>query len=164
MTCYRSNAWTDDVFLKETLSTYVRQGLQRNEILDFMRRDFPQYAWSVRSLDRRLRHFDIYFTDRTITVEQVREVVANELDGPGQLLGYRAMYRKVRQEHNLNVPRDVVYAAMRDLDPEGLASRGGVGEKRKGRSKGNFTTMGPNWVHSLDGHDKLMGYQNSTFP
>ena len=24
--------------------------------------------------------------------------------------------------------------------------------------------QGPNWVHSLDGHDKLMGYQNSTFP
>ena len=24
--------------------------------------------------------------------------------------------------------------------------------------------MGTNWVHSLDGHDKLMGYQNSTYP
>ena len=23
---------------------------------------------------------------------------------------------------------------------------------------------GPNWVHSLDEHDKLMGYQNSTLP
>lgn len=28
----------------------------------------------------------------------------------------------------------------------------------------NFTSKGPNWVHWLDGHDKLMGYQNSTFP
>lgn len=25
-------------------------------------------------------------------------------------------------------------------------------------------TRGANWVHSSDGHDKLMGYQNSTFP
>ena len=41
--------------------------------------------------------------------------------------------------------------------------RGGVGGKRK-KKKGNFTTRGANWVHSLDGHDKLMGYQNSTFP
>ena len=24
--------------------------------------------------------------------------------------------------------------------------------------------MGTNWVHPLDGHDKLMGYQNSTYP
>ena len=25
-------------------------------------------------------------------------------------------------------------------------------------------TKGPNWIHSLDGHAKLMGYQKSTFP
>lgn len=35
---------------------------------------------------------------------------------------------------------------------------------KKKKTKGNFTTKGTNWVHSLDGHDKLMGYQNSTFP
>ena len=47
------------------------------------------------------------------------------------------------------------------LDPEG--QRGGVGAKKM-RCKGNFTTKGSNWVHSLDGHDKLMGYQNLTYP
>ncbi|KAM7427620.1 hypothetical protein ABFA07_021268 [Porites harrisoni] len=52
---------------------------------------------------------------------------------------------------------------MMELDPEGLEARGGIGAKKK-RQKGNFTTRGTNWVHSLDGHDKLMGYQNSTFP
>ena len=52
---------------------------------------------------------------------------------------------------------------MTELDPEGL-QRGGVGIPKKNRGKGNFSTKGPNWVHSLDGHDKLMGYQNSTFP
>lgn len=36
--------------------------------------------------------------------------------------------------------------------------------RKKKKAKGNFTTNGTNWVHSLDGHDKLMGYQNSTFP
>ena len=34
----------------------------------------------------------------------------------------------------------------------------------KQREKGSFIFLGPNWVLSLDGHDKLMGYQNSTFP
>ena len=53
---------------------------------------------------------------------------------------------------------------MAELDPEGLEQRGGVGLKKNNRGKGNFTTKGPNWVYSLDGHDKLMGYQNSTFP
>ena len=52
---------------------------------------------------------------------------------------------------------------MYDVDPEGLKARGGIGAKKK-RRKGNFTSKGPNWVHSFDGHDKMMGYQNSTFP
>ena len=52
---------------------------------------------------------------------------------------------------------------MSELDPQGLEARGNVGANRQ-RRKGNFTTCGSNWVHSLDGHDKLMGYQNSTFP
>ena len=50
---------------------------------------------------------------------------------------------------------------MYDLDPAGLENRT---PRFKKKLKGHFTTKGPNWVHSLDGHDKLMGYQNSTFP
>ena len=135
----------------------------REEALDFLKRDFPQYAWSVRSLDRRMRYFDIYYNDRRVSVEEVKEAVKKELEGPGKLLGYRAMHKKVRQEHNLLVTRDAVYDVMCDLDPKGLEARGGIGTKKK-RKKGNFTSKGPNWVHSLHGHDKLMGYQNSTYP
>ena len=78
-------------------------------------------------------------------------------------LRYFAMHKKIRQDYNLLVPRDAVHNVMFDLDPEGLEARGGIGVKRK-RGKGNFTSKGPNWVHSLDAHDTLMGYQNSTFP
>jgi len=46
------------------------------------------------------------------------------------------------------------------LDPERVEARSGIGVKKK-RQKGKFTTRGSNWVHSLDCHDKLMGYQNS---
>ena len=52
---------------------------------------------------------------------------------------------------------------MAHLDEEGLKARGGVGKKKHER-KGHFTTKGPNYVHSFDGHDKLMEYKNSTFP
>ena len=48
------------------------------------------------------------------------------------------------------------------LDPEGLKNR--VPGNKKKKKKGNFPPAGPNFVHSLDGHDKIMGYQNSTFP
>ena len=30
--------------------------------------------------------------------------------------------------------------------------------------KSTFCSVGPNWVLSMDGHDKLMGYQSSAFP
>ena len=50
---------------------------------------------------------------------------------------------------------------MYDTYPDLLENRR-LGLKKK-RTK-HFTTKGPNWVFSVDGHDKLMGYQNSTFP
>ena len=88
--------------------------------------------------------------------------MAEELDGPGKLLGYRAMQKKIRQRYELNVPRDLVHAVIYDLDSESLEARG-VGAKGR-KPKGHFTNKGPNFVHSVDGHDKLMGYQNSNYP
>lgn len=155
-------SWKDDEELKEKLVQYVREGLKREEILSFVKENFGQYAWSVRSLDRRLRHFDIFYSDREVTVEEVREAVATELDGPSKLIGYRPMQKKIRINHGLNVPRDLVYAMMKDLDADGVEARAPAAKKKK--RTGHFTTKGSNWVHSLDGHDKLMGYQNSTYP
>jgi hypothetical protein len=48
------------------------------------------------------------------------------------------------------------------MPANGLDARG-LQAKRK-KPKGHFTTKGTNWVHSVDGHDKLMGFQNSTYP
>lgn len=163
MAYFRNAGWKEDHDLKSDLQKYVKEDLRRNEILDFVKRDFSQYAWSLSSLDRRMRHFEIYYTDNNVTVEQIRAAVEKEVDGPGKLLGYRAMQKTLRQTHELKVPRDVVYAVMQDVDPEGLEARGGVGHPKQ-KKKGKYTTKGPNFVHSLDGHDKLMGYQNSTFP
>lgn len=162
MAVARNDSWKEDDNLREDLTKYVSQMFKREEILNFVSRDYQNYHWSVRSLDRRLRYLIFFYSDTNVTVDDVKEAVKKELDGPGQLLGYRAMQRKVRQEHGLNVPRAVVYAAMCQLDPDGLDARR-VGQKKK-KPKGHFTTKGPNFVHSLDGHDKLMGYQNSTYP
>ena len=82
--------------------------------------------------------------------------------GPPRLLGYRAMHLKIKNIHGLNVPRDLVYAAMTDLDSDGLKMRQPGNKKPK--EKGTSISAGPNWVMSLDGHDKLMGFQNNTFP
>ena len=61
------------------------------------------------------------------------------------------MQNKLRQEHGLNVPRDLVHDVMYELDEEGLAARRPC--KKQKCNKGHFITKGVNWVFSLDGHD-----------
>ena len=114
------------------------------ETLDFLKKDYPMYAWSFRSLARRMQYFGIQFTDYDVEVNDVEAAVEKEISGPGKLLGYRAMHKKIRDIHGLNVPRDLVYMVMAKVDPRGLEETGGVkkaGEpaeikcSRAGRSK-----------------------------
>lgn len=118
--------------------------------------------WSLPTLDRRLRFFDISYIDYGVPLQTISDAVQTELEGPGKLLGYRAMNQKLRTQYNVKVPRHLVHNLMYDLDPEGLEGRN---LQKKGKKvKQPFTSEGPLWVISLDGHDKLCGYQNSTFP
>ena len=116
----RDTNWINDKNLEDTLRKLVGDNLKRTEILDYMQRDFPEYAWSLRTLDRRLRYFNICKTDKNVSVEEVQQVVLEEISRPGRLLRYRAMHSKIRQYHQLNVPRALVHAAMEDVDLIGL--------------------------------------------
>ena len=60
------------------------------------------------------------------------------------------------------VKRDDVMNAISVLDPEGTADR--EPKFKRKRAKGIFYSEGPNWAVSLDGHDKLAGFQNWMFP
>ena len=155
-------AWKDDNRLMQDLNKYVKQNFKRSEILDFMTRDFPEYKWSLPTLDRRFRHFDITYVERDTPLQTVKDAIQKELDGPGKLLGYRAMNQRLRNEHDIKVPRHLVYNVMCELDPEGMEDR--CPKKKAKRAKKPFVSRGPLWVVSVDGHDKLCGYQNWTFP
>ncbi len=99
-------------------------------MLDFVQRDYPQYAWSLPSLSRRMSHFGIKYTDYNISPEEVRDAFRKENAGPGQLLGYRSMQKKIREEHNLAVPRGLVYDVMTDEDPDSLRPGADLGVVR----------------------------------
>lgn len=45
------------------------------------------YAWSPRTLSRRPQYFGIQFTDYSVNIDDVREAVEKEMNGPGILLG-----------------------------------------------------------------------------
>jgi len=138
----RNSDWEDDEQLKSDLQCYVKQNLRRREILDFVRRDFPEYAWSLGTLSRRLAFFGIQYIKYDTDIAEVETAVREEIEGPGQLLGYRAMHKKLREQHNLAVPRDLVHDVMGLVDPEGLQRRGDVGKKKRRRgATGTFTSL-----------------------
>ena len=130
----RNTDWEEDGQLRADLSDNVLQNLSRKELLDFVSRDYPQYVWSLGTLSRRLPFFDIRYTRYDTDVE---------LEGPGQLLGYCAVHKKLREQHNLAVPRNLVYDVMGVVDAEGLERRGGnIGKKKRRRgATGTFTSL-----------------------
>ena len=129
----RNSDWEDDNDLNNDPAKFVSLNLKTMEILDFLRKDYPMYAWSLRSLARRMQYFGIQFTDYDVEVNDVEAAVVKEISGPGKLLGYRAIHKKIREIHGLNVPRDLVYMVMAKVDPRGLEERGGVGKARRTR-------------------------------
>ena len=50
---------------------------------------------------------------------------------------------------------------MTDVNLDGLRQRQPRFKRKK--EKGTFIAVGPNWVVSLDGHDKFMVFQKSIF-
>ena len=68
-------------------------------------------------------------------MEDVKRAVVKEMDGPGRLLGYRALHNKIRELHGLNVPRNLVYNVMADVNPKGLEKRGGVGQPQTSKEE-----------------------------
>ena len=118
--------------------------LLRLWILDFVSRDYAQYAWSLGTLSRRLAFFNVKYIDYNTDLNVVQDA--------GQFLGYRSMQRKIREEHNLAVPRNLVYDMMAGLDQEGLDRRGDVGKKGKERKCWYFYIHGEyEWVIKVVG-------------
>ena len=138
----RCSEWEKDEQLKSDLECYVLANYSRQEILDFASRDYPEYAWSLPTLSRRLNFFGIKYIRYETSIEDVNKAVQEEMEGPGQYLGYRAMQRKLREQHKLAVPRNLVYDVMGMVDPEGLKRRGNVGHKKRQRgATGTFTSL-----------------------
>ena len=138
----RNSEWQRDEQLKSDLEKYVERNLSRKEILDFVAPDYPQYAWSFGTLVRRLGFFNVKYVRYDTSIVDVEDAVREEMEGPGQLLGYRAMHHKIREQHHLCVPRNLVYDVMTLVDPEGLERRGNVGMKKRRRgATGTFTSM-----------------------
>ena len=96
------------------------------------------------------------------SLETVQAAVQKELNEPGKILGYRAINQKLRMQHELQVQRNLVHKMLQKEDPEGLQFFRPTSKNKE--KKRFFSCDGPLDVASFDGHEKLCGYQNWTFP
>ena len=108
----RNNEWQNDEELQSSIKHYVMQNMKRSEVLDFLKRDYPEYAWSLLTLDRPMRYFDIKYINYETTVDEVVAASNTKNDGPEQLLGYHALHKKLCEQ--LEVPRVFFSPTQRD--------------------------------------------------
>lgn len=75
--------WKNDQKLQNDFKNLlIARNIQRLDILDFMGKDYNVYEWSLRALDRRLKHFGITYIDAHTPLEVAKEAVKKEFDGP----------------------------------------------------------------------------------
>ena len=79
----RCRDWEKDQQLKSDLERYVLENYSTQEILDFASRDYPEYAWSLPTLSRRLNFFGIKYIRYETSVEDDRKAIQEEMEGPG---------------------------------------------------------------------------------
>ena len=107
----RNTDWKCDNELEETIKRLVLRNFKRSEMLDFLKRDFPDYSWSFASLSRRMKYFNVKYTDYSTTIEQVRAAFQHFnrkiMDPIGQLLGYRATTSKYAKNMALQLLQDL---------------------------------------------------------
>ena len=83
----------------------------------------------------------------------LRQLILQELDGPGRQLGYRALWRKLQLKYSIGTPRSTVQTLLRELDSGGSRLRQIHRLKRR-----EYLNPGPNYWWHADGYDKLKPY------
>ncbi|XP_067037606.1 uncharacterized protein [Acropora muricata] len=105
---------------------------------------------SVRTLKRRLKSNNLGKKKINVDEDLVRNIIRSEMQGPGQLAGYRKMWHILRIKHHVHAPRRLVAQILHELDPDGSKAR-----KRNKLHRRIYQSHGPNQCWHIDGYDKL---------
>ena len=133
------------------ITNYFEKGYHYEKIIIFLSK-FHGINISLRTLKRRLQSYGLSRKGMNVDEELVRRRMQQELDGPGCLYGYRAMWHTLKLD-GIFVPRSVVEQLLKEMDPEGCSSRRGRRLTRR-----NYVSTGPNYCWHIDGYDKLKPY------
>ena len=99
-----------------------------------------------RTLITKLQEYGLGRRTYKANEEQARACIERELHDNGKLFSYRAMWRKLHSKYGMGVRRLTVQNVIKELDPEGCASR-----------KAHKLNLNPglNFAWHADGYDKL---------
>ncbi|TMS11885.1 hypothetical protein E3U43_019276, partial [Larimichthys crocea] len=131
------------------IQKYFTEGHSYEIIVDLLKTKH-NISVSLCSLERRLKDAGLTRRINYTPVATVQAAISKELKGSGQLLGYRAMWQILKQNHSLVVRREDVMRFMAELDPCGTENR-----RRCRFVRRSYHLMGPNEVWHADGYDKL---------
>lgn len=149
MSLPRSPMLTNFQSLQECILGYFNAGYTYKKIVFFLGSAYGVFM-TVRSLRYLLNK--VYGVRRRGNGSPewlVRHAIIREINGPGKLAGYRFMTQVLRQKY-LSVSRDQVMVLLRELDPEGCASR-----QSRRLTRRIYRCPDPNGTWHIDGYDKL---------
>ena len=139
---------------EEVLKYYFFRGFTYEEILLFLAQRH-QCTMSYSTLLRRLKQYGLMRRGVTNkdsfenTFLQVQRRIAELINGPGSVMGYRAIWHTLELE-GICVPRVIVQDLLKEMDPEGSELR-----KRHRLKRKTYHNPGPNYSWHIDGYDKL---------
>ena len=144
----------DEDELEELVRYYFSRNYDYRTILSFLEK-FHGVKKSKRKLQDRLKSYRLSRrgSQHQVDDQLLRQLILQELDGPGRLLGYRALWRKLQLKYSIRSPRSTVQTLWRELDPEGSRLREIHRLKRR-----EYLNTGPNYWWHADGYDKLKPY------
>ena len=132
------------------ISVYFNLGFTCNEIAAFLKKCHG-IQLSVRQLKRVLKSKGLQRKRRKSLLQHVVNAVREELNGSGNLIGYRQMHRRIMIDHGLVIDRDTVRIILKHLDPAGVEHR-----SRRTFRRRLYSARGANYLWHLDGYyDKL---------
>ena len=136
---------------EDLIRHYFNKGFTYEEIRLFLQTKHD-IAFSLRTLKKRLCDMGLKRKNVAYDINNVRNRIQEEIDGPGCSGGYRSVWHTLRLE-GMQVPRSVVQNTLKELDPEGCEVR-----RAKCLRRRKYRNPGPNHVWHMDGYDKLKPY------
>lgn len=139
----------DERKMEEAIRHYFGKNYQYKTILMLLDK-FHGIKISKGTLLNKLKDYGLRRRRNVVDRNHVRVCIQQELGGSGQLLGYRAMWRRLQSKYDIQVLRLVVQTILREVDPEGSRLRRANRLRRR-----NYLNPGPNYCWHADGYDKL---------